>query len=317
MKRPRQITVVLGLAMVCGQGFRGSANEPPAKVELRPLPVRPGDFPLVQMIRGGNTCIGDFDKDGNFLRDPRFKPNYAISRDRPYILWVSPTQHFVYEHRSGRLIKGTTVENPRGVFVPEIGSKVLDIKDVDLKKPDRMVYNMPEMTADYVAERKRKHGDKPPPKAPYPLLAGTPDRWEFIPFSRLDTDWFGRKLQEVKPIRHARAIGDTVEFGHLSDQGEFIPDPDLPLESRASLLRKVKFDPPSLPRYYTVPKVSKGQATEEVYEFRSGRLIKGTLQKTGNFDPELGSKILDFKDYDPLSRRRIYNLPGVLRPVKK
>jgi hypothetical protein len=42
------------------------------------------------------------------------------------------------------------------------------------------------------------------------------------------------------------------------------------------------------------------------------------LQKTGNFVPELGSTIIDFKDYDPIAdRRRIYNLPGVLRSAKK
>lgn len=75
--------------------------------------------------------------------------------------------------------------------------------------------------------------------------------------------------------------------------------------------------------YYTLPARKEDvwnknrNDTEEVYEFRSGRLIKGTLQKTGNFVPELGSRILDFKDYDPLSKRRIYNLPGVLRRVEK
>jgi hypothetical protein len=50
---------------------------------------------------------------------------------------------------------------------------------------------------------------------------------------------------------------------------------------------------------------------EQVFEFRAGRLIKGQLDKEGNFIPDLGSKVLDFKDYeykkDPLY---IYNLPG-------
>lgn len=42
------------------------------------------------------------------------------------------------------------------------------------------------------------------------------------------------------------------------------------------------------------------------------------LQKNGNFAPEIGSKVIDFKDYDPSPprKRRIYNLPGVLRKVE-
>ncbi len=58
----------------------------------------------------------------------------------------------------------------------------------------------------------------------------------------------------------------------------------------------------------------RGLITESVIP---GSSSSGLCKKTGNFVPELGSKILDFKDYDPLSRRRIYNLPGVLRKVEK
>jgi internalin A len=57
-------------------------------------------------------------------------------------------------------------------------------------------------------------------------------------------------------------------------------------------------------------------AKEDVYEYRSGRLVKGTLLENGTFVPELGGKVIDFKDYHyAKDAPRIYNLPG--RFVKK
>jgi len=48
-----------------------------------------------------------------------------------------------------------------------------------------------------------------------------------------------------------------------------------------------------------------------VYEYRSGRLVKGELDDQGNFVPDLGSKVIDFKDYRYRSDGiMIYNLPG-------
>ncbi len=50
---------------------------------------------------------------------------------------------------------------------------------------------------------------------------------------------------------------------------------------------------------------------EPVYEYRSGRLIKGELDKEGNFLPDLPGKVIDFKDYRySKTAIRIYNLPG-------
>jgi hypothetical protein len=221
--------------------------------------------------------------------------------------------------------------------VPELGSTVLDIKDVDLKHPDpdRQVWNMPELIPAYETARKQKYGG-PVPKAPDPPKAGTPAGWEFIPFSKLDTDVLGHKLKQVKPVKpptYIRAIGEFVEFGHLSDEGDFVPDPDLPMVTRSGILGGVRYNGElsynrpltGIPRYYTVPSRAvpgrERQAEdgpEDVYEFRAGRLIKGALYISGNFIPELGSKVIDFKDFDPAhERRRIYNLPGILRPIDK
>jgi hypothetical protein len=47
------------------------------------------------------------------------------------------------------------------------------------------------------------------------------------------------------------------------------------------------------------------------YEFRSGRLILGETLEDGRFVPEIGSEVIDFKDYKySPSAIRIYNLPG-------
>jgi hypothetical protein len=53
------------------------------------------------------------------------------------------------------------------------------------------------------------------------------------------------------------------------------------------------------------------QKPRKVYEYRSGRLIKGEQDEKGNFVPEVGSTVTKFEDYkygpDVIS---IWNLPG-------
>ena len=50
---------------------------------------------------------------------------------------------------------------------------------------------------------------------------------------------------------------------------------------------------------------------EPVYEYRSGTLIRGIIDDEGDFIPDVGSTVIDFKDYKYSSRApRIYNLPG-------
>jgi hypothetical protein len=50
---------------------------------------------------------------------------------------------------------------------------------------------------------------------------------------------------------------------------------------------------------------------EQVFEYRSGRLVKGTLEKNGGFVPERGSEVISFQQYIPIRcNLRIYNLPG-------
>jgi hypothetical protein len=48
-----------------------------------------------------------------------------------------------------------------------------------------------------------------------------------------------------------------------------------------------------------------------VYEYRSGRLIKGVIDLNHNFVPEAGSAVIPFQDYRYSSKAiKIWNLPG-------
>lgn len=271
-----------------------------------------GGLPFELMIRGDRSRFGHFDADGNFIPESThdsFPPGGP--RGGPYSFRF--TNHIqgpgpIGEHRSGRLIIGSMV---KGVFVPEIGSKILDIsKEFDVKKPDRIVYNLWETVPAFWTEERKKQFPNGLPKDPVPPPAGTPAGWKLLP------------LWEATPgkrdLWHVRVIGNVAEFGHLDNTGEFIPDYGLPIVSRDGLLGTVKFHPAGVPRYYTLPLLhGPKNESEQVYEFRSGRLIKGALHSSGNFVPELGSKVMDFKDYEPDLPRRIYNLPGTLKKLDK
>jgi hypothetical protein len=270
------------------------------------------NFSLIQIRRGENTWIGRYDGDGNFIPDPQYRANYGRYGGGGGLAYVSfgtviNSTSRRYEYRSGYLISGAIIKS--GIFVPDIGSKILEYKkDYDLKSPDRMIWNKHETVAAFWTVERKKQFPQGLPNDPEPAVAGTPSEWVFTPFS---------KSHPKKPPKHARAIGDVVEFGYLSDEGEFIPDPDLPLVSRTGILGPISSDAWAVPRYYTLPRLDKDQKVRSLptYEYRSGRLIRGDLHENGNFVPELGSTVIDFKDFDPDKepRRWIYNLPGELK----
>lgn len=56
-----------------------------------------------------------------------------------------------------------------------------------------------------------------------------------------------------------------------------------------------------------------------VYEYRSGRLVRGELDAEGNFVPEIGSQVVRFQDYRPArpDSLEIWNLPGYFKKVEK
>ena len=94
--------------------------------------------------------------------------------------------------------------------------------------------------------------------------------------------------------------GATSSIGKLDAEGNFTPGTEYVNRPRGPFRSGVRFAEPLNAR-----------AEKNVYEFRSGRLIKGEIDARGNFIPEVGSKVIDFKDYRYRpGGPRIWNLPG-------
>ncbi len=122
--------------------------------------------------------------------------------------------------------------------------------------------------------------------------------------------------QEVMPPINRNAPGVQVGmlrngftiFGELDRAGNFHP-----FRNVAPLKGNMPYSGPGY-RRLNFPL----RENEPVYEFRSGRLIKGTLDKEGNFIPALENAVMEYKDYrEGKDVPRIYNLPLHLIPKEK
>ena len=127
-----------------------------------------------------------------------------------------------------------------------------------------------------------------------PLLRGdNPDQYEYVK----DTDRYVGLVYK-----------GGVSVGRLDGNGNFLPEP--------SMINLTGFKS-GLPQYTLL--VRGLQRGRPLYEYRSGRLIRGVLDKDGNFIPELGSTVIGFEDYlkayQPDKSLKIYNLPGKI--IKK
>src|SRR5229473_3577874 len=109
-------------------------------------------------------------------------------------------------------------------------------------------------------------------------------------FSILAADLSGEARYEYVEDR-SRAVavhfGETLIMGKIDRAGNFVPNPG----QRALKMGMPGSGAPPLIINYRRPGI------ERVFEYRSGRLIKGELDREGNFVPELGSKVISFKDY--------------------
>jgi hypothetical protein len=275
----------------------------------------------VMMIRNGYYQRGIITMNGNFV--PDFGNNqhhhtmHGVSLGTPTHLFTSMPQ---YEYRTGRLIPGTGVvralkPNPSQVydfeyyFVPEIGAKILQAGvDFDINHPDRPIYNMPFTYHRYFTSERKKENQKNPTVAlDDPPPGQPPPGYKLLPYRECR---FLRETPKTDPP-FMRVMANIMEIGRLSDQGDFLPDFRIPAMPRTHLKPAtigLLHGGPSF--VYNIPR--DGKKTEAVYEYRAGRLIKGTLHDSGNFEPEKGSRIIRFKDYTLPYRPRIYNLPGVL-----
>lgn len=260
-----------------------------------------------------NTRVGTIDAAGNFVPDRNgpLRSRPTGSGPTPLLLITNQSGGWVdgYEHRAGTLIPG---RNGGWQFVPEIGSKVLDLKSRSGPgKVDRVVYNRAASVADFwTLERRVQYPNGIPQVTPFPAVR-VPAGWKLVQFGRA----YPRLFSTTEPW-FVRVIGDTSEYGHLDADGEFVPDYGLPVMARSAAPPPAESsDLPDGVWYFTFTLPRKGLKREPVHEFRSGRLLTGILDDTGNFTPELGSTVRDFEDYKPGVGLRIYNLPGVLIPV--
>ncbi|HEY1378293.1 MAG TPA: hypothetical protein VGF55_15955 [Gemmataceae bacterium] len=96
--------------------------------------------------------------------------------------------------------------------------------------------------------------------------------------------------------------GNEVCVGTLDARGNFHVQEKLPVsELNVPLRKRVKGPIISFPE------------PQRVYEFRSGRLILGTMMPDGEFIPEAGSKVIKIEDYRYLQDPGIWNLPGYFK----
>jgi hypothetical protein len=192
-----------------------------------------------------------------------------------------------------------------GTFLPDVGARVRDFQDYHPTPGVRRIYNLPGRFVEKGKEESAPPKYTPPAHVDAPVKAGVPagyDYWSFSTFA---------PYHPVPWVAHVRT--EQMDLGHLNDAGDFVPDyglPPFPLTKPAQrVMDPLTYQP--APWYYNLP-IERADL-EHVYEYRSGRLLKGVLKRNGTFVPELDSRVLDFKDYVPGEQAlRIYNLPGRL-----
>ncbi len=98
--------------------------------------------------------------------------------------------------------------------------------------------------------------------------------------------------------RYRHNVGEFTCLGTLDSKGTFIPDLTT-LNSKFGVIG----GPSKL--------IEAKTPNEKVYEYRSGVLVPMYINDKNKLIPEVGGKIIDFKDYQySPTARRIYNLPG-------
>lgn len=155
----------VGLALLAaplpgGCGPAPPPATPPAWAAARPpIPAPPvgadsipvqGDYVFVPGMKGpvallheGYVIPGNLDAAGTFLPDPKclpYKWGEGRSAGRAYRV-INCLPGTAYEYRSGRLILGFI--DQEGTFIPDLGSKVISIKDYKPGGNAAPIYNLP------------------------------------------------------------------------------------------------------------------------------------------------------------------------------
>jgi hypothetical protein len=272
-------------------------------VTAQPAPARAPDVPLA-LVRGDRCLLGSLDERGEFLPAGKlsaialgpigltFSTGQVERRPINTAPGTGPKMGPVYEYRSGRLVPGAFDE--QSYFVPEAGGMVID----------------------YVTE---EHGGRARPIRNLPR--------------KLPTDWPECLTLPAPPLRppppaetaaeRARTMvidaelfrGDSIYVGQIDPRGEFLPGGALlmlPCAAMVGLMERgwLRCD-------VLTPAALAGRGSGPVYEYRSGRLIPGEIDRYGYFLPDMGGLILDYSKYEPgPGARPIYNLPRKLPTLR-
>jgi hypothetical protein len=304
------IAVLVALSTLLGHAYVVLMNQHAQKLFYRETKT------VAYLVREkGHITEGIVNEHGDFvpLLEIEAKPHSRVSGH----IINNHIDYECYELRTNTLIKGMIIivdPNPEptfavvnpgyGVFVPELGSEIIKLNNIDdIDKYE--VYNRPTLIKPSI-NNLLLTGSRP--RKEYPP-APAPPGYRLVPFKEANP----HDRDPADPA-FARVAGNVMEFGTLSSQGEFVPYKHLPVIPRFNVPKHRSITDPDYlkrPFVYNIPR--DGKKTEPVYEYRSGRLIKGTLHAYGNFEPEVGSRVIRFKDYTLPYGLRIYNLPGVIR----
>jgi hypothetical protein len=133
-----------------------------------------------------------------------------------------------------------------------------------------------------------------------------------LPAGRVDTPPAYELKVEARTPTKLRLPDGRVALGYLDPAGDFVRDAVHGVGVSGSLQAVAANDPDTgIGGGKTV-----FEATEAVYEFRSGALTPGTLRYPGKFMPTIGAKVISVNAYTPAADQpRIYNLPGKFVPL--
>jgi hypothetical protein len=210
------------------------------------------------------------------------------------------------EFRSGRIIDGRVLRSIKSViFVPKEGSVVVDYEKIDPIANKYLIYNKASSYPSYWNSERRL-------ELQYRLNSGE-KRFQVIPpldipaLDRKDRSPFAKDSQGPRIVQKN---GKAFRFGTLSDRGDFIADFTIP--SVISHDGKFSFESSNYHTIgnpvYNVP--ANQREAEDVYEFRSGLLIRGTIYSSGLFKPQVGSVIISEKSSSRDAKLRVYNDPA-------
>lgn len=256
----------------------------------------------VELIQGEYVFLGTLDRRGTFhAASRRSRRSGGSARVASELINAARGEvEVVYEFRSEALIPGRLQNDGR--FVPDSGSSIRAFKDFKYIPGGTRIYNLPGYFVPVKADDKvRRHQRKDSGDTQvvtqvlqYVLVAIQPPDDASKPDKTAAFVFVEDTSREV-----AVYLGDFVLLGKLDKHGELqLESKNLKNSTSLPEWRKIAINPPT-------------PAGKKVYEFRSGRLIRGEIKDDGSFVPDIGSKVTEFKDYKYTTDAiPIYNLPG-------